>query len=93
MMISSKLLALSGAPLILTIVISVIVALGLGIVAGVVLNKILYNKKVQNSKAQANKILEYAYAQAKIIKQQQLKQTTDEINLLKYDILRHAILV
>ncbi len=83
MMISSKLLALSGAPLILTIVISVIVALGLGIVAGVVLNKILYNKKVQNSKAQANKILEDAYAQAKIIKQQQLKQTTDEINLLK----------
>ena len=86
MMISSKLLALSGAPLILTIVISVIVALGLGIVAGVVLNKILYNKKVQNSKAQANKILEDAYAQAKIIKQQQLKQTTDEINLLKSGI-------
>ena len=82
MSISSTML-MSGAPLILTIVISVVVALGLGAGAGFVLNKVLYNKKVENSKAQANKILEDAYAQAKNIKQQQLKQTTDEINLLK----------
>ena len=79
----SNTMLMSGAPLILTIVISVIVALGLGAGAGFVLNKVLYNKKVENSKAQANKILEDAYAQAKNIKQQQLKQTTDEINLLK----------
>ncbi len=82
MSISSTML-MSGAPLILTIVISVIVALGVGAGAGFVLNKVLYNKKVESSKAQANKILEDAYAQAKNIKQQQLKQTTDEINLLK----------
>ena len=74
---------MSGAPLILTIVISVVVSLGIGAGAGFVLNKVLYNKKVENSKAQANKILEDAYAQAKNIKQQQLKQTADEINLLK----------
>ena len=79
----SPVLALSGAPLILTIVISVILALGVGVGAGFVLNKVLYNKKVESSKAQANKILEDAYAQAKIIKQQQLKQTNDEISLLK----------
>ena len=79
----SQVLALSGAPLILTIVISVILALGVGVGAGFVLNKVLYNKKVESSKAQANKILEDAYAQAKIIKQQQLKQTNDEISLLK----------
>ena len=83
MSISVNLLALSGAPLIFTIVISVLLSLGVGIGAGFVLNKILYNKKVQNSRAQANKILEDAYAQAKTIKKQQLKQTTDEINLLK----------
>ncbi len=82
-MIISNTLLMSGAPLILTIVISVVVALGVGAGAGFVLNKVLYNKKVENSKAQANKILEDAYAQAKNIKQQQLKQTTDEINLLK----------
>lgn len=76
-------LALSGAPLILTIVISVILSLGVGVGAGFVLNKVLYSKKVDNSKAQANKILEDAYAQAKTIKQQQLKQTNDEISLLK----------
>lgn len=79
----SQMLALSGAPLILTIVISVILSLGVGVGAGFVLNKVLYNKKVENSKAQANKILEDAYAQAKTIKQQQLKQTNDEISLLK----------
>ena len=82
MSISSTML-MSGAPLILTIVISVIVALGVGAGAGFVLNKFLYGKKIEGSKAQANKILEDAYAQAKNIKQQQLKQTTDEINLLK----------
>lgn len=79
----SQMLALSGTPLILTIVISVILALGVGVGAGFVLNKVLYNKKVESSKAQANKILEDAYAQAKTIKQQQLKQTNDEIGLLK----------
>ena len=82
-MIISNTLLMSGAPLILTIVISVVVSLGIGAGAGFVLNKVLYNKKVENSKAQANKILEDAYAQAKNIKQQQLKQTADEINLLK----------
>lgn len=82
-MIISNTLLMSGAPLILTIVISVVASLGIGAGAGFVLNKVLYNKKVENSKAQANKILEDAYAQAKNIKQQQLKQTADEINLLK----------
>ena len=82
MSVSSTML-MSGAPLILTIVISVIVALGVGAGAGFVLNKFLYGKKIEGSKAQANKILEDAYAQAKNIKQQQLKQTNDEINLLK----------
>ena len=66
-MIISNTLLMGGAPLILTIVISVLVALGVGTGAGFVLNKVLYNKKVQNSKAQANKILEDAYAQAKIL--------------------------
>ena len=83
MSISIQLLALSGAPLIFTILASVVGSLAIGVGAGFVLNKVLYGKKVENSKAQANKILEDAYAQAKVIKQQQLKQTTDEINLLK----------
>ena len=59
MSISSTML-MSGAPLILTIVISILVSLGVGAGVGFVLNKILYNKKVENSKAQANKILEDA---------------------------------
>ena len=46
MSISSTML-MSGAPLILTVVISVLVALGVGAVAGFVLNKVLYNKKVE----------------------------------------------
>ena len=79
----SNTMLMSGAPLILTIVISILVSLGVGAGVGFVLNKILYGKKIEGSKAQANKILEDAYAQAKNIKQQQLKQTTDEINLLK----------
>ena len=69
-MIISNTLLMSGAPLILTIVISVIVSLGIGAGAGFVLNKFLYGKKIEGSKAQANKILEDAYAQAKNIKQQ-----------------------
>lgn len=60
-----------------------IVALAIGGVGGYFLNRVIVAKKVQNSKDQANKILEDAYAQAKNIKQQNIKQTNDEISILK----------
>lgn len=60
-----------------------IIALAIGGVGGYFLNRVIVSKKVQNSKDQANKILEDAYAQAKNIKQQNIKQTNDEISILK----------
>lgn len=60
-----------------------IIALLIGVGGGYLLNQLLSNKKIQNSKEQATKILEDAYAQAKNIKQQNLKQTNDEISILK----------
>ena len=57
--------------------------LAIGGVGGYFLNRVIVSKKVQNSKDQANKILEDAYAQAKNIKQQNIKQTNDEISILK----------
>ena len=65
------------------VVILPILALALGCVGGYFLNRVIVGKKIQNSKAQANKILEDAYAQAKNIKQQNIKQTNDEISILK----------
>ncbi|MBQ8430499.1 MAG: ribonuclease Y [Clostridia bacterium] len=60
-----------------------IIALAVGFGGGYFLTRFIDNKKLKNNKEQANKILEDAYAQAKNIKQQNLKQTNDEILLLK----------
>lgn len=60
-----------------------IIALAIGGAGGYFLNRVIVSKKIQNSKDQANKILEDAYAQAKNIKQQNIKQTNDEIGILK----------
>lgn len=65
------------------VVILPIIALILGCVGGYFLNRVIVGKKLQNSKDEANKILEDAYAQAKNIKQQNIKQTNDEIGILK----------
>lgn len=65
------------------VVILPILALILGCAGGYFLNRVIVGKKVQDSKDQANKILEDAYAQAKNIKQQNIKQTNDEISILK----------
>jgi len=65
------------------VIVLTIVALVVGVAGGYGLNYFISKKKIQNSKEQANKILEDAYAQAKNIKQQNLKQTNDEISLLK----------
>ena len=81
-MATSIMLGAAGVSSILVIVLT-IVALLVGVAGGYGLNYFISKKKVQNSKDQANKILEDAYAQAKNIKQQNLKQTNDEISLLK----------
>lgn len=81
-MATSIMLGAAGVSSILVVVLS-IVALLVGVAGGYGLNYFISKKKVQNSKEQANKILEDAYAQAKNIKQQNLKQTNDEISLLK----------
>jgi len=81
-MATSIMLGAAGVSSILVIVLT-IVALVVGVAGGYGLNYFISKKKIQNSKEQANKILEDAYAQAKNIKQQNLKQTNDEISLLK----------
>ena len=81
-MATSIMLGATGVSSILVVVLS-IVALIVGVAGGYVLNYFISKKKLQNSKEQANKILEDAYAQAKNIKQQNIKQTNDEISLLK----------
>ena len=81
-MATSSMLGATGVSSILVIVLT-IVALAVGVAGGYGLNYFIVKKKIQNSKEQANKILEDAYAQAKNIKQQNLKQTNDEISLLK----------
>ena len=81
-MATSIMLGAAGVSSILVIVLS-IVALIVGVAGGYGLNYFISKKKIQNSKEQANKILEDAYAQAKNIKQQNIKQTNDEISLLK----------
>lgn len=68
---------------ILVVILPTIIALILGCIGGYFLNRVIVGKKLQNSKDEANKILEDAYAQAKNIKQQNIKQTNDEIGILK----------
>ena len=82
MVTSISMLGAVRVSLILAIVL-ITLALIIGVGGGYYLNHILVNKKIQKSKEQANKILEDAYAQAKNIKQQNLKQTNDEISILK----------
>lgn len=64
-------------------VISGVVALVLGIVAGAFVYKILLSKKIGNSKSNAVKIIEEAYAEAKSIKKESVLEAKEEAQKIK----------
>ena len=64
-------------------VISGVIALLVGIVAGAFVYKILLNKKIGNSKSNAVKIIEEAYAEAKSIKKESVLEAKEEAQKIK----------
>ncbi|MBP3345121.1 MAG: ribonuclease Y [Clostridia bacterium] len=64
-------------------VISGVIALLLGAVVGAFVYKILLNKKIGNSKSNAVKIIEEAYAEAKSIKKESVLEAKEEAQKIK----------
>ena len=64
-------------------VVSGVLALVLGIVAGAFVYKILLSKKIGNSKSNAVKIIEEAYAEAKSIKKESVLEAKEEAQKIK----------
>ena len=64
-------------------IILIVVGLGLGTVAGFVVSKSVSNKKLDKSRKTATKILEDAYAEAKIVKKDAVLNAQAEVQKLK----------
>ncbi|MBQ8908925.1 MAG: ribonuclease Y [Clostridia bacterium] len=64
-------------------VISGVIALIVGVVAGAFVYKILLSKKIGNSKSNAVKIIEEAYAEAKSIKKESVLEAKEEAQKIK----------
>ncbi len=64
-------------------VVSGVVALLVGAILGAIIYKIVINKKLDNSKSNAVKIIEEAYAEAKSIKKESLIEAKDEAQKIR----------